>query len=164
MAWLHSVICGAACIAAVAQADTLGIFGREGVYAAMFWTETGDSDAYTNAAIRMFRDYNGVGGTVGDIAVGTQTTDIAKVAVYGMAHSSTNNRVDVVIINRQTTAQPVTVKLNHPVLLPHVDVYQLDATNPAPYLPRFVGQASVAQNEYAYTAPALSVTTLAFRF
>lgn len=150
--------CGDHISDAIAEADTLGIFGREGVYAAMFWGIV--SDAYPYAAMRMFRDYDGAGSMVGDVAVAAATTDIAKVAVYSMAHTGNDDVVDVVVINRQTNAQPVTVRLTHPVTMSQVNIYQLAGINPAP-VP--AGTAAVTQNQYLYTAPGMSVTTLVFR-
>jgi len=152
---------------AVAQADTLGIFGREGVYAAMFWAQP--SGLYPNAAIRMFRDYdpasaNPAGSMVGDVSVSAKTeiTDIAKIAVYAMVPAGNDNVVHAVVINRQTTAQPLTVRLAHPVVMSHVDAYVLDGTNPANPAPRAAGRFTVSGNQYDYNAPPMSVTTLVF--
>ena len=149
--------CGNHISDAVAQADTLGIFGREGVYAAMFWAV--GSDSFPNAAIKMFRDYDGTGGMVGDVAVAASTPDIAKISVYAMAHTGNNDLVDVVVINRQPTAERVTVRLTHPVTMSQVAVYQLAGTSTTPQ----PATGTVSQNQYTYDAPGTSVTTLVFR-
>ncbi|MBW3630837.1 MAG: PDZ domain-containing protein [Gemmatimonadetes bacterium] len=75
----------------IAQADVLGIFGREGVYAANLWplanlAAYGGSGArayaYAFGALKMFRDYDGNGGSFGDTGIAAATSDVEKSSVY----------------------------------------------------------------------------------
>ncbi|WP_230862460.1 hypothetical protein [Amycolatopsis camponoti] len=69
---------------ALAEADVLGIFGREGLDLATIWGEPKPTDpaAY---AFRMYRDYDGAGGKFGDISVSAAGTDQGQLAIYGAA-------------------------------------------------------------------------------
>ena len=53
---------------AIASADVLGIFGRDGVDMAMKWP--GASDTFTYAAFTAFRNYDGHGAAFGDTSIG----------------------------------------------------------------------------------------------
>ena len=56
----------------LAQADVLGIFGREGLYLGNYWGDgpgNGKLPSYIKSAFRLFRNYDGKGGTFGDTAV-----------------------------------------------------------------------------------------------
>ena len=63
---------------ALAQADVLGIFGREGLDLATLWDPPTASEpgAY---AFRMYRNYDGAGGRFGDVAVQAASADRGSV-------------------------------------------------------------------------------------
>jgi hypothetical protein len=85
---------------AVGQADNLGIFGREGAFAAAAWPLQPLTNNYLVAAFDSYRNYDGNGTLVGDTAVGATTTDVANTSVYGFAHSGDATAVDIVAINK----------------------------------------------------------------
>ena len=70
---------------ALAQADVLGIFGREGVDLATLWgvPKATDPVAY---AFRLFRNYDGAGGQFGDTSV--QATSTNQEALSGVCSGS----------------------------------------------------------------------------
>ncbi len=70
----------------LAQADVLGIFGREGVFAANYW---GEMKSYNRAAFRIFRNYDGEGAAFGDTALSAAVEDVAQASVY----ASTNKKI-----------------------------------------------------------------------
>ena len=151
----------------IAQADVLGIFGREGVYAAALWPQanpwappyTGDGArayAYAFAALRMYRDYDGAGSRFGDTGVDASTTDATASSVY--ASLDARRRVVVVAINKRSTPLPVRIVVAHPVPLHTVRAYVLSAGAPAPT--RAPDPSAPNDNVVAYTMPPLSVSTL----
>jgi len=142
---------------AIAQADVLGIFGREGVFAASLW-ELGGGTSYINAAFNMYRNYDGAGGTFGDTSVDADTSNIANSAVYASVDSSDPNRMTVVAINR--TANPLTtgIAVTHDRVFDHAEVYRLTSGSTS-----IQPQADIELdllNAFQYTMPAYSVTTL----
>ena len=51
----------------LAQADVLGVFGREGLYLGNYWGDgpgNGNAAAYIKAAFRLYRNYDGKRGDV----------------------------------------------------------------------------------------------------
>ncbi len=151
----------------VAQADVLGIFGREGVYAAALWPHAGlaaepyagdgrRAYAYTFGAFRMFVDYDGAGGRFGDTGVEATTSDAEASSAY--ASLDARGRVVVVAINKRRRPRPVRIRVEHPAALRTARVYTLTAAGPAPARGPDAGVGPA--NTLAYTMPALSVSTL----
>lgn len=57
---------------ALAQVDVLGVLGREGVYLATYWgngAAVEELPPYVSSAFKLYRNYDGQGGTFGDTAV-----------------------------------------------------------------------------------------------
>src|SRR5205085_8684244 len=92
---------------AVALAEVLGIFGREGVDLATYWTFPPPASP-AGAAFRLYRDYDGRGGTFGDVSLPvTYTQD--GVGAFASRHAGTGE-IDVVLTN-ESTSGPATVQL-----------------------------------------------------
>jgi hypothetical protein len=85
---------------ALAQADILGIFGREGLDIGTLW---GAPDPATQApglmAFEVFRNYDGAGAQFGDQAITSSSADQGKLSVYGALRSN-DNVLTVVVINK----------------------------------------------------------------
>ena len=83
---------------ALAQADILGIFGREGLDLATMWGEPKPTDpgAY---AFRMYRNYDGAGGRFGDVSVSATAADQGQLAVYA-AQRSSDQALTVMVVNK----------------------------------------------------------------
>jgi hypothetical protein len=92
---------------ALAQADVLGIFGREGMGLATLWGPPTASQPGA-FAFRMYRNYDGAGGAFGDVGVTATSADQATVAVYA-AQRSADGALTIMAINK--TAQPQTTAL-----------------------------------------------------
>jgi hypothetical protein len=142
---------------AIASADVLGVYGREGVSFATQWPSA-DGDSFTYAAFRAFRSYDGSGASFGDISVRATTSDVANVTVYGSFHASATDNVVLVAINKATTDKTVGIRLSHPTLFGALKVYQLAGTTAE--LAGKPDQASAAKNAWKLTLPAQSVSVL----
>jgi Glycoside hydrolase family 44 len=153
----------------VAQADLLGIFGREGVYAATAWPlKTVANGAtlvnYLVAAYDSYRNYDGKGTVVGDTTVGATTSDVEDTSVYAFAHSTDASLVDVVAINKTSASLSFTVNIANAPALTAATLYELTSAKvgvtavggTAPSVTCAAGTCSLT-----YTMPALSVTTIA---
>lgn len=107
----------------LAQADVLGVFGREGLFAAALWANgnvnappyAGDGKqayAYIFAAFRLFLNYDGAGARFGDSGVAASASDPARASVYAALDPS--GRVTIIAINKgQRAAEPVTIAVAH---------------------------------------------------
>jgi len=87
---------------AVALAEVLGVFGREGVDLATYWTYP-PVNSPAGAAFRLYRNYDGRGATFGDVSVPVKSSQ-PKVAAFAARHSDTGE-VDVVLANESQSAQ-----------------------------------------------------------
>lgn len=83
---------------ALAQADVLGIFGREGVDRAQLWSPPTSSQPGA-FAFRIYRNYDGHGGIFGDVGVQATSTDQGQLAVYA-AQRSLDGALTVVVVNK----------------------------------------------------------------
>jgi mannan endo-1,4-beta-mannosidase len=85
----------------LAQIDVLGIFGREGMYMANYWGDNAGNTVlppYTQAAYRMYRNFDGRNGRFGDTAVAA-TTDNAKASIYAAVDAK--NALTMIVINKE---------------------------------------------------------------
>ena len=148
---------GAHISGAIAQADVLGIFGREGVHSAALWCMSSDA-SYLTAAFAMFRSYDGAGGSFGDLSVQATTTDVTATSVYASVDSTSPNRVVLVLINKANTPKVAALTLSHGTALSRAEVYQLTSATPNPT--RGTDLVLTQPNALRYTMPANSVSTL----
>jgi hypothetical protein len=83
---------------ALAQADVLGIFGREGLDLATLWSppSSGQPGAY---AFRMYLDYDGAGGKFGETSVRAQSADQSQLAIYGATRGS-DGALTLMLVNK----------------------------------------------------------------
>lgn len=96
---------------ALAQADVLGIFGREGLDLATLW-DPPDPDEPGAFAFRIFRNYDGLGRQFGQTAVQALSADQGKVAIYAAQRSSDAN-LTLVLINKTAGALTSELALTH---------------------------------------------------
>ncbi len=83
---------------ALAQADILGIFGREGLDMAMLWDPAPANAPYAHA-FRIYRNYDGTGGKFGELSLAAESSDQERLAIYA-AKREADGAVTVVIINK----------------------------------------------------------------
>jgi hypothetical protein len=85
---------------ALAQADILGIFGREGLDLGTLW---GSPSPITQVpglmAFEVYRNYDGAASKFGDIALASNSLDQKKLAVYGALRTA-DGFVTVVVVNK----------------------------------------------------------------
>ncbi len=85
---------------ALAQADILGIFGREGLDLGTFWPTTNPSQQIPGMmAFAVYRNYDGANSTFGNMALASTSANQAVLSVYGALRTA-DNTVTVVVINK----------------------------------------------------------------
>jgi hypothetical protein len=92
---------------AIIQADTLGIFAREGIPLATRWAMPYDG-SLVNDAFLMFRDYDGKHSRFGETWIHSASSNQSQLAVYG-ARRSSDGAYTILVLNK--TAGPLTSKL-----------------------------------------------------
>lgn len=106
---------------AVALAESLGIFGREGVDVAAYWTYP-KPDSPAGAAFRMYRNFDGKGGHFGDRSLVAESS-ARSVQVFA-ARDSSSGIVDVMLVN-ESFSQTARVHLDTTAAPGGAEVLQL---------------------------------------
>jgi hypothetical protein len=83
---------------AVAQADILGIFGREGLDLGTIWGPP-DLNSPLMFAFKIYRNYDDAGGEFGSTSIAAKSEDQGKLSVYA-ARRAADHAVTVVVINK----------------------------------------------------------------
>ena len=98
---------------ALAQADALGIMGREDLDLATLWEPYADwvgmaEDEFADRpvfwAFRLFRNYDGFGGRFGDTSVFASSSDEPAVSIHAATRSS-DGALTLLVLNKSTVAQ-----------------------------------------------------------
>jgi fibronectin type 3 domain-containing protein len=147
----------------IAQADNLGIFGAQGVFAANFWPP-GGTYSYALAGFRAFRGFDGSNANFGDISLQATSSSVKDVVVYASTDSSTPGRVVFVAINRSTSARVTAI--NGQALSGTAHLYQMTAASAQgqdPVQPVSIGTMPASGLSLTMMLPALSVTTIDVR-
>jgi hypothetical protein len=144
----------------IAQADNLGIFGAQGLFAASLWPLS-DTETYTLAGFRAFRDFDGANSSFGDTSLQTTSSNVQNVIVYASTDSATPGRVVFVAINRSTSSQVTAITGQS--LSGTAHLYQMTAATAqgqSPVAPVSTGTMAATGSSLTITLPALSVTTI----
>jgi hypothetical protein len=144
---------------ATAQADVLGIFGREGLDLANRWTAVATTNI-VHKAMKMYRNYDGNKSTFGDTSVKAATPNPDNVSAFAALRSS-DNALTLMVINKQlTTAAAATVTVTNRLLSGVSQVWQLTSANVINRL----ADITVTGGVFTNTVPAQSITLYVLPF
>lgn len=139
---------------ALAQADVLGIFGREGLDLATLWNYDNSIDGtWGEWAFRVYRNFDGNGARFGQWGVPAASSDQGLLSVYA---SKGTSALTVVVINKTKGALTSYLKLYN---FPHTSAARTFTLGPTK---RAITETSTAVGKYGLsrTYPAQSVTLL----
>ncbi len=142
---------------AIATADALGIFGRQGVRAAAFWPLSA-SESFSHAAFAAFRNYDGHGAGFRNTHVRATTSDVGKTSVYASVDAANPARMVIVALNKSTTAEPATIAIRGALSATHAAVFRLTGAHAGPVAAP--GLTTGTANSFAYPMPAQSVSVI----
>ncbi len=143
---------------AVASADVLGIFGRENVTLATMWP-LDPNQAFTYAAFKAFRNFDGAGAAFGDTSIRAACSDSALASVYASVDAANPNRTVIVAINKSTSPRSAGIRVAHTQAYSHAKVYTVTASGGASAVAQ-PDIATVATNAYNYTMPPMSISVI----
>jgi hypothetical protein len=144
----------------VAQADQLGVYASNGLFAAMMWPPSGTYD-FELAGFRAYRNFDGAGSNFGNELVQTTSSNPGAVTVYVSTDTTTPGRVVMVAVNRANTTQVAAI--SGLSLSGTASLYQITAATAAgqsPVTPVSIGTMAVSGSSLTLTLPAYSVTTI----
>jgi hypothetical protein len=142
---------------AIAQADVLGIFGREGLFAATLWRLASDN-GFIYGGFDMYRNFDGANGSFGDTSIRATTSDVANATVYASVDAANAGRMVLVCINKNDAARSAGIVISHTVQFHTARVYQLTGASSVPQ--RLTDINLSLTNALQFTMPANSVSTL----
>ena len=138
---------------ATAQADVLGIFGREGLDMAARWT-TPAATSPTYKAMKMYRNYDGNKSTFGETSVAAAVPNPDVVAAFA-AQRTSDQAVTVMVVNKQLSGStPATINVANFQHCGKAGVWQLTSTNAIVRL----ADALLGGNALSVTLPPQSIT------
>ena len=142
---------------AIAQADILGIFGREGLDLGAMW---GPPDVSKNQpavyAFGIFLNYDGFGNQFGETSVSATTGNPDQLSIFAAQRS--DNALTVVVLNKTTGDLATTLNIANFNGSPSAQVWQYSAANLQSIIR--VSDAPLASGTISYTYPARSITLL----
>lgn len=137
---------------ATAQADVLGIFGREGLGMATRWT-TPKASTPTFKAMQMYRNYDGHGGAFGDTSIKASAPNPDKLSAFAALRQ--DGTMTVMVINKEIGVDTqVNLKLGNFTRSGTARAWRLTAANTIDALGDIAWSAGALHD----TAPAQSVT------
>ena len=139
---------------ALAEADVLGIFGRQSLDFANMWTAPGMTDPIAYA-FRLYRNYDGNGSQFGGTSVEASSSNQSALSIYG-AERSSDGALTMVVINKTTAAIQTTLAIQNFTNAGAAEIYSYSSAN----LTQIVsgGKVSLASNALSYNFPAYSAT------
>lgn len=144
---------------ALAQADVLGIFGRERLDLATLW-DPPDADQPGAFAFRMFRNYDGLGKCFGDIGILASSTDQGRLAVYA-AQRTSDQALTVIVINKTGEALTAPLALSGATPSTQAQVYRYSPANLSAI--QVLPSQAVSASGFIATYPAQSITLFEIR-
>jgi hypothetical protein len=143
----------------IAQADNLGIFGAQGLFAASLWPL--GTAPFSLGAFASFRNFDGAGHSFGDTSVGASSSNTANVSAYVSKDTTRPGRVVMVLINRSVSAQNTAV--TGQALTGTAHLFRTTASSASAQgeviKPVAAGNLAVSGSSLTLSLPALSVTT-----
>lgn len=138
---------------ATAQADVLGIFGREGLDLATRWT-TPAPDTPTYKAMKLYRNYDGNKSCFGDTSVSAVAPQPDYLAAFAAERSSDGALTIMVISKVLSEETPITVSLANFSPSGKASAWQLTAANSITRL----ADIPVVTGSFATPVPSQSIT------
>jgi hypothetical protein len=150
---------------ATAQADILGIFGREGLDLATRWT-TPDPSTPTYKAMKLYRNYDGKKSTFGDTSILTTVPNPDNLSAFGAVRTS-DGAMTLMVINKDiNNATPIAANITNFNATGTVQRWQLTSANVISQLAnialtnRVLNDIVPSQSITLYILPAVSAFNL----
>lgn len=140
---------------ALAQADVLGIFGRERLDLATLWNYDNALDGTSvEWAFRIYRNYDGRGARFSSGGCHAASTDQGRLSIYASRNSAA---MTVVVINKTGGALTSALNLKNYAHQHAGRTYTLASTNPKAITQKAI---SIGGTGFTYSYPAKSVTLI----
>jgi hypothetical protein len=139
----------------IAQADTLGIFGKYGVYLSTLWPSDSNLD-YAAAAYNIYRNYDGNKSKFGNLHVQAESSDYVNSSIYASVNTDSEDKLHMIVINKNME-QPIagTFNIDSSRSYNSAEVYAFDSSSPE--ITERTPVTNIYGNEFEYTIPPFTV-------
>jgi hypothetical protein len=141
----------------LAQADFLGILGRERVALATWWS-LGKGGTFALGAFDLYRNFDGKGGTFGNRTIHAVTSDQDATSIYAATDTARDGAVTIVAINK--TSEPLIAHIGISAKSSFADGSTWQLTDASPKPKPGSGMEPVGDRKILYTMPAFSASLL----
>lgn len=132
----------------IATADFLGICGKYGVYIATYW----GGNTYTDAAIKIYRNYDGSHSTFGDVNVPATMSDKFNSSIYASVFDDSTCELHLIVINKNIDDSiSGTFNISSPQSYTSGRVWKFD--NNSSNITETTSISSITSNSFIYTIP-----------
>jgi hypothetical protein len=136
----------------IATTDVLGIFGKYGVYIASYW---GDG-TYIDAAIKLYRNYDGDKSTFGDIEVHSTISNKVDSSIYASVLDGNTSQLHLIVINKNiNSAITGTFNITSPQNFVSGRAWHFNDSSPS--ITETTPISVITNNSFSYTIPATTV-------
>ncbi|MGO4548213.1 glycoside hydrolase family 44 protein [Paenibacillus sp. 2TAB23] len=144
----------------IAQADTLGVFGKQGLYMANYWNMAGTSRLsqipYLSSGFRIFNNYDGSHSKYGDTKVAADTNDIENSSIYSSVFKDSDNNLHMIAINKNFDYDMnASFTIGGDTAYQSARVWAFDESSPA--ITERAGVAEISGNTFTLSIPKLTV-------
>jgi hypothetical protein len=144
---------------ALAQADVLGIFGRERLDLATLWGEP-ELDDPVSFAFRIYRNYDGQGSAFGNRTVSCVSGDQGLLSVYGALRDG-DGALTLVVVNKTRKHRKSQVSLSNFTHAGMAEVYRYSAADLGAIKRK--GDLQIKADKFWYKFPPESITLFILR-
>jgi mannan endo-1,4-beta-mannosidase len=145
----------------LAQADALGIMGKNGVFMSNYF---GELRSYNKAALKLYRNYDDHHSAVGETAVSAASEDLTQTSIYAFTSAKEPGTLWVLAINKdQKETVKGKFKIKGKSSYKTFTSYLLDSRSSdiRPIKPELA--PALDRNEFSYALPPLSATLFVCR-
>jgi mannan endo-1,4-beta-mannosidase len=136
----------------IATTDVLGIFGKYGVYVATYW----GGGSYVDAAIKMYRNYDGNHSTFGDMNVFASMSNKVESSIYASVFDGYTCELHMIVINKNIDNDiNGTFTITSPQTFTSGRVWHFD--NSSSTISETTAINSITGNSFTYTVPKTTV-------
>lgn len=137
----------------IAQADTLGIFGKYGVYLATYWGN--ENKDYIASAMNLYTNYDGKGSKYGDTSVKCEVSNDDVASAYSSVEKTDDGKLHIILLNKNyDSSTTFNLSINSDEQYKSGKVYGFDRSGSA--IKERTAVTSIVDNKFTYTLPALS--------
>ncbi|WP_051033531.1 glycoside hydrolase family 44 protein [Acetivibrio cellulolyticus] len=137
----------------IAEADTLGIFGKYGVYLSTYWG-SGDKD-YIVSGMNLYTNYDGKGSKYGDTNVKCAVSNDEVASAYSSIVGTDDGKLHIILLNKNyDTSTTFNLSINSSTQYKSGTAWGFDRVSSD--ITEKQAITEITDNKFTYTLPALS--------